>query len=192
MWLGGTRKAIRHRLPHLQDALTRISMLTQAYLKSILYYDPETGIFTWVRSGRTGWNGKEAGSVFSTKRSRARYRRVRILGVNYLLHRLALLYMDGFMPDRVDHKDEDGLNNRYLNLRSCTRSQNACNVKTKANNSSGKKNVYYRPDLLNPWRVSFNVSGKLLHIGNFPTIELAAEAARSKRIELHGDFANHT
>lgn len=166
-------------------------MLTQAYLKSILHYNPETGVFTWINSPRRGWNGKRAGYLFRVKKSRTMYWRVRILKSEYLLHRLAFLYMTGSIPDMIDHRDLDGLNNKFANLRECTYEQNLQNVSTPSTNTSGKKNVYFRPDLTNPWRGIIRANGKVICVGNFPTIELAAEAVRLKRIELHGEFANH-
>lgn len=166
-------------------------MITQAELKARLHYAPETGIFTWINSSRGGWNGKEAGSLFFTGHARTAYKRVKLSGCNYLLHRLAFLYMLGVMPERVDHKDEDGLNNRFLNLRESTSSQNICNVRTKANNSSGHKNITYRSDLKNPWRVEFRMNGEIVYRVDFLTLELAIEASKKKRAELHGEFANY-
>jgi hypothetical protein len=50
------------------------------------------------------------------------------------------------MPPRcieVDHKDLDGHNNRWANLRLATHSQNMGNQKKRATNTSGHKGVYF-------------------------------------------------
>ncbi|MFA6060809.1 MAG: hypothetical protein WC756_21610 [Taibaiella sp.] len=74
--------------------------LTQEYLKSILHYDPDTGIFTWKerelysigkmyksQSLNTRFAGKKAGYV-----NKLGYVYIRIDGKDYLAHRLTFLY----------------------------------------------------------------------------------------------------
>lgn len=170
-------------------------MLTQQRLKELLHYDPETGVFTWIKSLRAGWNGKQAGTLFSPPHARTSYLRVNLFRKNYLAHRLAFLYMKGSMPPRVDHYDCDGLNNRWVNLRKASHSQNISNATTKSNNSSGVKNVHWERSS-NKWRGTFCTTlpcgkRKVFNVGLFSDIGEAAEAVRLKRIELHGEFARH-
>lgn len=169
-------------------------MLTQKRLKELLHYDQETGVFTWINSSRKGWNGKKVGALFNVKTSRTTYLRAKIGSSNYLLHRLAFLYMDGHIPDIVDHKDEVGTNNKWINLRAASNSQNIENVKLKANNTSGHKNVTWFPQT-KKWRVSFrrtvNGKQKILSFGLYSDINEAVAVAKAKREELHGDFCNH-
>src|SRR6267142_482821 len=97
--------------------------MTQDELKSILHYDPDTGIWTWLINHRSVSKGSTAGYrnvdgywiiIYKDKRYRA--------------HRLAFLYMTGKLPiDEVDHKNEIKDDNKWKNLRECTGQQNKHN-----------------------------------------------------------------
>lgn len=158
-------------------------MITQEYLKSILNYDPLTGILTWVNSSRGGWNGKEAGTPCIG------YLRITINKKNYLAHRLAWLYIYGKFPDGIlDHIDGDKTNNRINNLREATFSQNVMNQSITSRNSSGAKNVHWC-NLTKKWRGTFCIKRKCYTVGFFENIEDAIAAVAAKRLELHGEFA---
>lgn len=164
----------------------RTHRITQAYLKSRLHYEPETGDWTWVSSPRAGWAGKKANHV-----NQQGYVLISIDGISYKAHRLAVLYVTGVMPpDDVDHKDGVGVHNTYGNLRPADRPQNTSNTKKPCTNTSGHKGVY--PNKKNgTWIAQIAHNGKQHYLGSFLTIEEAAEAVRVKREELHGEFANH-
>ena len=165
-------------------------MPTQERLKELLSYDPVTGLFTWIGSSRHGWNGKIAGcaGIYGG----LEYVSINVDGKHHGAHRLAILYMDGYLPDpgiEVDHWDRCGLNNRYANLRITTKSENLCNSKRHKQNKSGVKGVHQNK--YGRWiaQIQFNKLG--YYLGSFGTLGEAAEAVRAKRIELHGEFANH-
>jgi len=112
--------------------------LTAAYVRSILDYDPETGVFTWRVSQRPGWVGKIAGSPSEG------YLKIKIDGRLYSAHRIAWLHNYGEWPlDVIDHIDGNGLNNRIANLRDCSRAQNKANSRIYKNNKHGLKGVVY-------------------------------------------------
>jgi len=158
-------------------------MITQEYLKSILHYDPETGIFTWINSKRDGWNGKEAGTTTKTRVH------IQILNRLYLSHRLAFLYMTGSMPKMVDHINEIPLDNRWCNLRECTRSQNVANITEKrSDNKSGYRGVYRRKKS-RKYIAQVRKNGKVHHLGTFKTPEEAYEAYKKAHSELFGEFS---
>ncbi len=94
-------------------------MIDQNDLKTQIKYEPETGKFFWLLSG------KEAGHNHPNG-----YRFIRINKILYLAHRVAWLYMTGEWPQReVDHRNQIKNDNRWENLRQATRSQNKGNIK---------------------------------------------------------------
>jgi hypothetical protein len=100
-------------------------MLTQARLKELLHYNPDTGIFTWASAPNLSIViGTEAGTGHEG------YIRIKLDGKSYLAHRLAFLYVDGYMPERqVDHKFGNTEDNRYRELRPVTQMCNSQNCK---------------------------------------------------------------
>jgi hypothetical protein len=118
--------------------------ITQEYLKSILHYGPETGLFVWIKSKRVGWNGKIAGCTKTHSNCTGlQYVEVRIDGRLYKAHRLVWLYVTGAMPvGLVDHWDGDGTNNRFGNLRNADAINNTHNSRKPSTNTSGYKGVY--------------------------------------------------
>lgn len=108
--------------------------LTQEYLKTRLHYDPQTGIFTWLKEGfsrkedATRLGGTECSCV-----GKHGYVVIRIDGKLYLAHRLAYLYMTGEMPEFVDHDNRIRTNNAWVNLKKATREMNNRNVTASSN-----------------------------------------------------------
>jgi hypothetical protein len=99
--------------------------LTQKELQGLLHYDPNTGVWTWLKSPwRTAIRpGDIAGNIDSNGR-----RKIRIAPGHYYSSRLAWLYMMGEWPkDQIDHinriKDDD----RWINLHEASQSQNSFN-----------------------------------------------------------------
>src|SRR4051812_35075520 len=94
-------------------------------LKQALDYDPETGWFIWkddgvIRSSPNGriYPGDRAGTAGEGRRQIKHIDRV------YRESRLAWAFMTGDWPPKgfdVEHKDEDGTNNKWANLRLATR-----------------------------------------------------------------------
>src|SRR5690606_34614864 len=99
-------------------------MLTQQRLKELLYYDPETGIFTRL-VGRSGPRAR-AGDVAGSDNGKG-YIRIYVDGRPYKAHRLAWFYMHGEWPEEIDHRNGERADNRLSNLRPVTRQQNNLN-----------------------------------------------------------------
>ena len=155
--------------------------ITQDRLKGVLRYDPETGLFTWlVATGRRMRVGSVAGTLNS-----GGYIRIAVDGKIYRAHRLAFLYMTGEWPqDQVDHRDTDRTNNRWLNLRPASNSQNSANKR--ATSLSGYKGVYKNGV---GYAAQITVAGKNIYLGQFHTPEQASEAYAAAANDMHGEFA---
>jgi len=114
-------------------------MLTQARLKELLHYDPDTGVFT----RRTAVRGQAAGAVVGHRRKDGYVQ----IGVDYqreFAHRLAWLYVYGSLPPQdIDHIDRDPSNNCICNLRAVCRGQNMTNTAKRNGGTSQYKGVYW-------------------------------------------------
>lgn len=99
----------------------------------------------------------------------------------------------------TDHINRDGLDNRKINLRNCTHSQNAMNRASYKNTSSKYKGVFLHKTKYMThsgiryflrWRVNIGINGKQVKFGLFLTEVEAALAYNKKAKELHGEFAH--
>lgn len=137
--------------------------ITQARLKKLMHYCPNSGALTWiVNKGRA-----KKGDVVTTRHNG--YYTTKIDQCTYLVHRLAWLYMYGCRPTMdIDHINRNKSDNRINNLRDVPRAQNIFN--SPARTSSGHSGIYQRGD---KWRACIRVNLKLKWLGSFPTIEEA-------------------
>lgn len=91
--------------------------------------------------------------------------------------------------EKVDHVDNDSLNNRRDNLRLATHAENMRNRKLPKNNTSGFKGVTKSNSTLHPWRASIKVNGETIDLGYFSTAEEASDAYVEASKKHHGEFA---
>lgn len=113
---------------------------TQARLKQALRYNPATGLFTWIEPKRGRMLFNTAGHVDKS----TGYRDISLDDRSYHAAKLAWLYVFGEYPECVvDHinriKDDD----RIVNLRLATQSENIANSTMWSHNTSGSKGVYH-------------------------------------------------
>jgi len=105
--------------------------------------------------------------------------------------------MEGYIPAVIDHINGKRADNRFINLRSCTTSENIANSKVPSNNLLGIKGVRYHRQGCYKVSVTKNkvVYTKHFTISNYPSKEKALEEAvkyaKDLRQKLHGEFANH-
>jgi len=163
-------------------------MLTQERLKELLHYDPDTGVFTWIKSHGSlnrRFLNKEAGSINNTG-----HRRIGLLGVHYQAHRLVWLYVYGELPKTdIDHKDQNGSNNKLSNLRKTTHQENCKNLSMKSNNKSGFTGVSFDKQR-EKWAAYITISMKKIHLGRFDDISDAIGARKAANIK-YGFYKNH-
>lgn len=151
-------------------------------------YDPETGAFTWkISRGSKVAAGSPAGSAWRRKGD-ARWV-IRFEDRGYQANRVAWLIVTGDWPVRpVDHRDGDGLNNRWLNLRLATGPQNAANARKRKDNTSGHKGVTRRTNT-GQFEARIQHEHRRISLGRFATAEEARCAYERAAMELHGEFA---
>lgn len=159
--------------------------LTQELLKELVYYLPETGIFTWnkPRSGCTP--GSPCG--FITPHG---YHVIGIAWGQWRANRLAFLYMTGKLPPDdmdVDHINLVKTDNRWCNLRLATRSQNMANTSVYRLGTSGVKGVTW-DKARQKWRAQLRVNGRKTNLGRFDTCEEAAAKVEEVARAQWGDY----
>ena len=139
-------------------------------------YDPITGDVT-KPSGDINRRKKTIRKKNVTKS----YLRIRMKagGKSYYLshHTFAWYSMYGYLPECIDHKNGDGLDNRLENIRESTGSLNSINrIGVKGYTKKQGKFV-----------ASITVNGIRRNLGNFIMEEDAAEAYRKARRDLFGE-----
>ena len=150
-------------------------MLTQEELKSLVYYNQDTGLFTW-KVKRQGRNKSTLGWVESKG-----YIEICIAQKRLKAHRWAWFYVHGELPEQIDHINGIKNDNRLCNLRVVTKKQNSENRGAQKNNTSGFKGVTH---FQNKWRSQIMHNKKNYHIGLFDTAEEAHIAYKQKAHEL--------
>lgn len=158
--------------------------LTQARLKELLSYNPDTGII--IRLKRTSMNQK-VGQVVGYV-SRRKYLCAMIDGKTYQLHWLAWMLHYGEFPKlEIDHINGNATDNRIANLRDVNRKTNMQNeVKARKNSTSGYLGVRWRKDR-NKWIATIRVDGKAKKLGSFDNKEDAYQSyLKAKRIYHEG------
>ena len=147
-------------------------------------YDATTGnIYRTVRQGNYA-----AGTISGAKDYAGRYLTIRYKGKSYLAHRVAwFLYHKEQPPEFIDHKNRNSLDNRIVNLRPATRSENQCNIAVTARSTTGLKGIMpIRGGTL--YRAEVCVQGKRYQ-KHSKSIEMLQGWVTMKRQELHGEYS---
>jgi len=166
-------------------------MITQKELKQLLHYNPDTGVFIWLRRDidaggfNTQFAGKIAGTVHLAKHNGKRYIRIRIVGKVIEAHRLAYLYMTGDWPDEIDHANGNGIDNCWSNISFANRLQNARNQRLRSDNTSGVSGITWMKPL-NKYRVRIGAH----YLGVYANFDEAVAVRQAARIE-HNYHPNH-
>jgi len=170
-------------LIHFYDELRRMNAaekLTQARLRALVEYNPNTGVMTWLAKSHPNSSRKPGQSVGSVNGQG--YLITRIDGRWYRVHRLAWFYEFNEWPEVVDHINGDRLDNSIANLRATTVLGNNQNY---AKHRAGiEPNVSKRKD--GKWEAYISKTksstGKKQHLGLFATKEAALKALSTQSI----------
>ena len=102
-----------------------------------------------------------------------------------LLHRFIMDCPEGM---DVDHENHNTLDNRKVNLKICTRTQNSRNMSIPKNNTSGYKGVTW-DKRCNKWMAQIMINRKNIFLGYFDDKVEAARAYNDAAIKHFGEFA---
>lgn len=173
-----------HNITKRADLTPKLDELTQELLREYMHYDPTTGGCKWMKV--TSPRGVVGVDWFS--REQSKHKNVTFLRKSWRKTHLIWLYMTGELPPAdkiIDHKDGNPFNNRWVNLRLATLSQNGGNMMSKpgrllrgVRKAAGGK-------------YTFEVKcQRVKHCGGiYETPEEAHEAYKKLHAELHGTFS---
>lgn len=154
-------------------------MLTDEELRARYAYDPETGtIFTKHARGRL--------TPTYLRSHENRYWKIRVKSggksKDIRAHQLAFFLAHNRWAEEIDHVNDDGRDNRLVNLRECTRSQNT--GRARRENSTGYRGVSYSVK-------DKRYRAKCRHqwLGDFHSPEDAARAYDAAARRAYGEFA---
>lgn len=155
-------------------------MVTLKRLREVAAYDPLTGTMTKTKThprwGAGPIRACDSDGYVVTFIDRKVYR----------VHRLAWLYMTGdWPPADIDHANGVRNDNRWINLRAATRSQNLANMKKR---TSGLKGVTWNKRA-QKWVAQISCRPRPVYCGHFDSAEEAHAAYMAKAREMYGEFA---
>jgi hypothetical protein len=136
--------------------------------------------FIWFASVKL----KSDGTISSVYACRETSRRNGALRKSVFLHRVIAETPDGF---QTDHIDGNGLNNRRANLRLATPAQNQHNQRTSIRNTSGVKGVCW-DKRIEKWKAQITINGMRKWLGNYDSIDAAANSYAEASANLHPRF----
>jgi hypothetical protein len=157
--------------------------LTAELVRDLLDYAPESGIFIWKKDRSTKVHaGDIAGSLMANG-----YVKIGISSSYYLAHRLAWLWVTGEWPqEQIDHINRVIDDNRWVNLREATGSQNV------ANQPPRKLSELPRGVRRTGRKFGAHIGAPQLYLGTFDTVEEASAAYMAAARDLYGEFYSET
>lgn len=162
---------------------------SQEFLRALLEYDPETGVFTWKYREGTGYGAPQFNARYAGKEAFTAlcngYRHGSIIKHRFLAHRVAWKWFYGTEPTEVDHINGVKTDNRIVNLRCVTRRENSRNQKLHRSNKTGFPGVFFLRE-----NGLYQVMIASRHVGRFTSLDEAIAARKSAQADL-GFHPNH-
>lgn len=173
-------------------------MLEPSKLKKLFHVDFATGQLKWKHRPVSMFNNPRECAVWNARYEGkvagfddpAGYRLVSIENHKFKLHRVVWAMAHGEWPNgHIDHINGQKSDNRLLNLRVVTKSENGRNSKMNSANSSGAMGVSWVPER-RKWQAYITVDGRRKSLGRFPDIKQAIDARKAAELE-HNYHQNH-
>lgn len=149
------------------------------------YLEYRDGLLYWKKKSAT-WT--DVGSPVATYKMPNGYLRVGLKGKRYYAHRVIFTMFKGYMPQFVDHINNDRSDNRIENLREATNKENNRNRGKVVRTSSKYKGVSWRKDRCK-WSAKIKMNGKSKSLGCYFSEESAALAYNREAVKMFGEFA---
>jgi hypothetical protein len=184
-----------------------VKRVTPEELRELLDYDPETGLLRWKprplkyfedRGGR--YTAERSKRIFDTMYANTLalncpnengYLRGNLFGRLMQSHRAAYMIMTGkalCTNEQIDHINGIRTDNRWVNLRLVTNTQNQHNSRSAKGSTSQFVGVGW-DSTVNKWCAYICPENKKIHLGYFAT-ELDAAIARDKAaLKIFGEYA---
>ena len=172
--------------------MIEVSMVTPEEIKSLVDYDPKSGIMRWkprpdsmfsCKRIADGWNTKYAGEITAPSVCREGYSQISIFGVKYRSHRVAWAAHYGKWPEgEIDHINRIASDNRIDNLRDVRPVDNLRNKGDYKNNMSGHKGVTWHKSS-GKWMAQIKVNKRNIHLGLFDDAAEAGKAYQAAKME---------
>lgn len=178
--------------------------LTYAEISKLLKYEPETGKLFWLArtpdafsDGKrpaeyhcVRWNTRHAGKEAFTAINTSGYHHSNIKGRVMIAHRLIWLLHYGVHPNgQIDHINGVRNDNRIVNLRDVTKTENMRNQRLHSDNSSGAHGVLWIKRKAK-WQAQMRSGGRCRHLGYFDDLQDAISARKAAEA-LQGYHPNH-
>jgi hypothetical protein len=159
--------------------------LTREFLRSVFDYNSETGDLVWKKNrGNNKVKGKIAGYT-----NKDGYILIRVNDKLHYAHRLVWFWVMGEWPkNQIDHINRIRNDNRWVNLRSATPSQNKQNTVARKDNKLGIKGVFWCKRS-KKYKVKITVNKKYIHLGYYSNLEEAIKIRKKAEKEYFGEFA---
>jgi hypothetical protein len=150
-------------------------------------YDPETGE---LRNKADRSSTAKAGDLAGSPNPRDGRVMIKIASKLYAASRIIWKIYYGYDPGGlVDHINLNPTDNRIVNLRVVSRSQNNANTTRKHSSPFGRGVRFHENCPRKPFSASIRIGGKNKSLGQFRTKEEAQAAFARAATELYGEYA---
>lgn len=180
------------------------TQVTPSELPELLTYCPHTGELFWkprplkfFRDGPGRYTAERAKKIFDLQFAGQRalncpnlkgYLRGNLFGKLMLAHRAAFALMTGRWPVQVDHINGVRTDNRWVNLREVTNTQNQHNSRSAKGSTSQYLGVSF-DGKAQKWAAYICPEGRKVHLGYFEYELEAAKARDAAALKMFGEYA---